>query len=68
MYQQIGGFIDDLIPFGIFLYITLVLFGVVKLNNKPKFLENPPKYLKIAAIVGLICFSILIIIRIVELI
>lgn len=30
MYQQIGGYIGDLITFGIFLYFTLVLFGVTK--------------------------------------
>jgi hypothetical protein len=68
MYQQIGGFIGDLIPFGLFLYFTLVLFGVIKLNNKPKILENPPKYFKIIAVTGMICFAIWIVIRIIELI
>ncbi len=66
MYQQIGGYIDDLIPFGIFLYLTLVLFGVIKFKKTPKFLENPPKYYKIIAVVGLVCFALLIVMRIIE--
>lgn len=63
MYQNIGGFIGDLIPFGIFLYLTLVLFGVIKLKNKPKILENPPKFYKIIAIVGLVSFALLFVMR-----
>lgn len=61
MYQEIGGLINNLIPFGIFLFLTLELFGIIKLNTKPKFLEKPPKYLKFIALIGLISFSILII-------
>ncbi len=67
MYQHIGGFIGELIPFGIFLYFTLVLFGVIPLSNKPMILEKPPKYFKIIAILGLVSFAILIVMRVVEL-
>jgi len=67
MFQQIGGFLDNIIPLGIFLYFTLVLFDIIKLRNKPKFLDNPPKYFKIISVVGLVCFTILLVMRIIEL-
>lgn len=66
MYQQIGGLIGDLIPFVIFLYLTLVLFGVIRLKNKPKILENSPKSYKIIALGGLVCFALLIVMRFIE--
>jgi len=67
MFQQIGGFIGDLFPLGIFVYFILVHFDVIKMKNKPKMLENPPKYLKVVAVLGVICFIFLIVVRIVEL-
>ncbi len=67
MFRIIGSLLDSIIPFGIFLYLTLLLFGVVRLKSKPKILENPPTHYKISAIIGTICFGLLIVFKIIEL-
>ena len=67
MFEQAGGLIGNFIPFGIFLYLTLVAFGIIKPENKPKFLDKQPKYFKLVLLLGLICFTILIVMNIIDL-
>ena len=61
MYAQAGELIGNLIPFGILLYLTLGVFGVIKLKNEPKVFENPPVYYKAILIIGLAAFTFLIV-------
>ena len=60
MYAKAGELIGNLIPFGILLYLTLAVFGVIKLKNKPKVFENPPLYYKAILVIGLAAFAFLI--------
>ncbi len=63
MFQFIGSLLDSIIPFGIFLYFTLVLYGVIKLKKPPKIVENPPKFYKVFALSATILFAIIIILK-----
>lgn len=66
MYQKIGQLIDNIIPFVIFLYFTLLVFGVIKMEKKPEILKNPSVFIKSITIIGTIAFGILIIMQLVR--
>ena len=66
MYQKIGELIGNIIPFVIFLYLTLIVFGIIDAEKKPKILEKPSVFLKSVIIIGTIGFGILIVMQLIK--
>ena len=66
MKQSIGALLGDLIPWIFFLYLTLVLFNIIKPKKKPTALQNPPKYYKPIVLIGLIGFSALLVMDLIK--
>ena len=62
MFQKLGGLIGDIIPFFIFLYLSLVVSGVIKSESTPEKLRNPSLYIKLLFYAGTILFAALIVI------
>ena len=65
--QSTGGLINDIIVFGVFIYLTLIVTGKVKLgeSNQAKFdnlMERKGVLLKILVYAGTVIFAILILI------
>ncbi len=61
MAQRFGGIIGDLIPLVIFIYLALVINGVIVQRKPIKALENPSTFIKVAIYAGIVIFLILII-------
>jgi hypothetical protein len=61
--EQIGGLINDILVFGLFIYLTLVLHGVLNAPNEKLQIKVQEFRLKKLPFVivwaGVICFSIL---------
>ena len=66
MYQQIGELIGNIIPFGIFLYFTLMVFGIIEPKKKPRILENPSLLIKTVLVLGTIIFAVMIILSLLK--
>ena len=71
MYQSIGGLISDIVAFGIFVYLILLLTGKVRLHpdKQEKFddlLRRKGTLLKILVYGGAVIFAALIIIGLVS--
>lgn len=61
MFQKLGGIIGDIIPLVIFIYLSLVLLGVVRLKKEIGFFKTNPTISKILVFGGVLFFTILVI-------
>ena len=61
MFQKLGGIIGDIIPLVIFIYLSLVLLGVIRLKKEIAFFKTNPTISKILVFGGVLFFTILVI-------
>lgn len=62
MFQKLGGIIGDIIPLVIFIYLSLVLLGVIRLKKEIAFFKTNPTISKILVFGGVLFFTILVIV------
>ena len=61
MFQKLGGVIGDIVPLIIFIYLSLILLGIIHLKNDIRFFKSNPTISKIIVFGAVVIFAILVI-------
>jgi hypothetical protein len=61
MSDKVGGIIWNLLLFGGFVYVFLIMRGIVKTSVEIKTLQQPTIFIKILVYAGLLLFGILVV-------
>lgn len=65
MYERIGEIIGDIIPLGLFIYLDLIAFRVIKTDGKLSKLTESSPIVKTILILGTIGFIVMIILNLI---